>query len=74
MNRMIVHRQKTKQIIITFKDCFGYQWNGLKELTGVGIRQQFLVGYRNRIRYINNTNLINQKYDPREVLLISTEE
>ena len=56
-----------------FKDCFGYQWNGLKELTGVGIRQQFLVGYRNRIRYINNTNLINQKYDPREVLLISTD-
>ena len=56
-----------------FKDCFGYQWNGLKELTGVGIRQHFLVGYRNRIRYINNTNLINQKYDPREVLLISTD-
>ena len=41
-----------------FKDCFGEKWIGLKELTGVGLRQHFLVGYRNRIKYINETNLI----------------
>ena len=26
-----------------FKDCFNQQWIGLKELTGVGLRQHFLV-------------------------------
>lgn len=56
-----------------FKDCFGYQWNGIKELTGVGLRQHFLVGYRNRMKYINETKLINSEYDPREVYLISTD-
>ena len=56
-----------------FKDCFGEKWLGLKELTGVGLRQHFLVGYRNRIKYINETNLIKSEYDPREVYLISTD-
>ena len=56
-----------------FKDCFGEKWIGLKELTGVGLRQHFLVGYRNRIKYINETNLIKSEYDPREVYLISTD-
>ena len=56
-----------------FKDCFGHQWNGIKELTGVGLRQHFLVGYRNRIRYTKENSLINPEYDPREVLLISTD-
>jgi len=56
-----------------FKDCFGFQWNGIKELTGVGLRQHFLVGYRNRIRYIEEKHLIKENYDPREVYLISTD-
>ena len=56
-----------------FIDCFGQQWNGLKELTGVGLRQHFLVGYRNRIRYMNETKLLSFTYDPREVYLISTD-
>ena len=56
-----------------FKDCFGLQWFGLKELTGVGLRQHFLVGYRNRIKYVNETNLIKPEYDPREVFIISTD-
>ena len=55
-----------------FKDCFGQQWNGVKELTGVDFLQHFLVGYRNRIRYMNQTKLLNFTYDPREVFLIST--
>jgi hypothetical protein len=56
-----------------FKDCFGYQWDGVKELTGVGLRQHFLVGYRNRKRYIEEKKLIKDYYDPREVYLISTD-
>ena len=56
-----------------FVDCFGQQWDGLKELTGVGLRQHFLVGYRNRIRYMKEKKLLSYTYDPREVYLISTD-
>ena len=57
----------------SFFDCFGQQWLGLKELTGVGLRQHFLVGSRNRIKYMLENKLIKEKYDPREVFLISTD-
>lgn len=57
----------------TFVDYFGHKWEGIKELTGVGIRQHFLVGYRNRLRYIQEKKLIKENYDPREVFLISTD-
>ena len=56
-----------------FKDCFGQQWFGLKELTGIGLHQHFLVGYRNRIKYVYEYGLINEIYDPREIYLISTD-
>ena len=56
-----------------FEDCFGQKWYGQKELTGVGLRQHFLVGYRNRIKYTEKNKLIKPYYDPREVYLISTD-
>ena len=56
-----------------FYDCFSKKWEGLKELTGVGLRQHFLVGYRNRLKYMIENNLIKEVYDPREVYLISTD-
>ena len=56
-----------------FKDCFGQQWFGLKELTGIGLHQHFLVGYRNRLKYVNEYGLISPVYDPREIYLISTD-
>jgi len=56
-----------------FVDCFGQKWFGLKELTGVGLRQHFLVGYRNRIKYTQENKLISDTYDPREVFLITTD-
>ena len=56
-----------------FIDCFGVPWIGIKELTGVGLRQHFLVGYRNRIRYMIDNKLLKETYDPREVYLISTD-
>ena len=56
------------------KDYFNHEWeDGSNELTGVGIRQHFLVGYRNRLRYIEDKKLINSNYDPREVYLVSTD-
>ena len=56
------------------KDYFNHEWeDGSNELTGVGLRQHFLVGYRNRLRYIEENKLINSNYDPREVYLVSTD-
>lgn len=57
----------------TFHDWFGFQWEGTKELTSVGLRQHYLIGYSNRIRYINQTNLLSSSYDPREIFIISTD-
>jgi hypothetical protein len=34
------------------KDLFGMTWPGIQELTDVGKRQHFLIGYRNHQRYI----------------------
>ena len=54
------------------KDLFGMTWPGIQELTDVGKRQHFLIGYRNHQRYIEQNQLINAKYDPREVHIFST--
>ena len=56
-----------------FRDLFGYQWEGKKELTGIGQRQHFQLGNRHRERYINFANLIKKNYDPREIFVISTD-
>lgn len=57
----------------TFVDWFGYQWNGVKELTAVGLRQHYLLGYRNYLHYIVKNKLISDVYDPREIYVISTD-
>jgi hypothetical protein len=56
-----------------FEDCFGHKWIGKKELTGVGLRQHFLVGYRNRLKYIEEKKLLSEQYNPKEVYLASTD-
>ena len=53
-------------------DLFNMSWSGIQELTDVGKRQHFLIGYRNHQRYIVEKKLINQTYDPREVHIFST--
>ena len=54
-------------------DLFNHQWIGKNELTGVGLRQSFLVGYRDRLRYIEEKQLITSEYDPRDILVLSIE-
>lgn len=56
-----------------YKDLFNHEWIGQNELTGVGLRQSFLVGYRDRLRYIEEKQLITSSYDPRDILVLSTE-
>ena len=51
------------------KDLFGEKWDDKDELTSVGLRQEFLIGYINKLRYTNT--FIKEQFDPREVLFYS---
>ncbi len=53
-------------------DFFHEKWSdGAGELTSIGIRQHFLIGYRNHLKYIDN-NFLKENYDSNEIFLIST--
>ena len=54
-------------------DFMNHTWIGQNELTNVGLRQSFLVGYRDRLRYIDQKKLISEEYDPRDILIYATE-
>ena len=56
-----------------YKDFMNHQWIGQNELTGVGLRQSFLVGFRDRLRYIEDEKLISEEYDPRDILVYGSE-
>ena len=53
-----------------FIDKFGILWETNVELTGIGMRTQYLIGVRNRIRY---QNFLSSIYDPKEILIFSTQ-
>ena len=43
------------------------------QLTPEGMRQRYLLGHHNRQRYVDDWQLISDKYVPDEVLMISTD-
>ena len=45
------------------------KWTKPGELTGMGMRQHYLLGLRNRKRYINDYKLLSPIYDPHEILV-----
>ena len=47
-------------------------WERPGELTGMGQRMHYLLGLRNRERYINQTNFLSEKFDPHEMLIYSS--
>ena len=55
------------------KDFTNHTWIGQNELTSVGLRQSFLIGYRDRLRYIEEKKLIAEEYDPRDILIYASE-
>lgn len=55
------------------KDFMNHTWIGQNELTGVGLRQSFLIGYRDRLRYIEEKKLISEEYDPRDIFVYASE-
>ena len=55
-----------------FTDLLGEKWNNPGELTGIGQRMHYLLGLRNRIRYIEKEKFLSEKFDPHEILIYSS--
>lgn len=57
----------------SFIDKLGEKWTNPGELTGVGQRMHYLLGRRNRIRYINDgKTFLKTQFDPHEILIYSS--
>ena len=54
------------------KDTFGEKWDQPEDLTGLGERMHYLLGYRNRIRYVIEKKLLSEKYNPDELVIVTT--
>ena len=55
-----------------YLDVFKEKWTNPGELTGMGERMHYILGYRNRIRYINQQKFLSEKFDPHEILIYSS--
>jgi hypothetical protein len=53
-------------------DPVGEKWEDPMELTGVGKRMQYLLGLRNRIRYINEKKFLSEKYTSNEIYVYTS--
>ena len=54
------------------EDLLGEKWSSLGELSAVGQRMEYVLGLRNRYKYIENIRFLSEKYDPHEILVYST--
>ena len=50
-------------------DLLGGKWNQKAELTSTGRKQHYNIGLKNKKRY---SNFINNTYDPKEIIVFST--
>lgn len=55
-----------------FTDLLGEKWSNPGELTGIGQRMHYLLGLRNRIRYIEKEKFLSDRFDPHEILIYSS--
>ena len=51
-------------------DYFGQKWSSSGELTGVGMRMHYILGYRTHLKY---SNFLSSTYDPRELYVYSSD-
>ena len=51
-------------------DELGEKWEGRGKLTKVGQRMHYLLGYRNRLRYVYNYNFLSEKYNSSDLYII----
>ena len=55
-----------------FTDLLGEKWTNPGELTGIGQRMHYLLGLRNRMRYIEKEKFLSEKFDAHEILIYSS--
>ena len=55
-----------------FTDLVKEKWSNPGELTGIGQRMHYLLGLRNRIKYIKNETFLSEKFDPHEITIFSS--
>lgn len=53
-------------------DQFGEKWDFPKELTGVGKRMHYILGLRNRIKYIDERKFLSEKFNVKELDVYSS--
>ncbi len=56
----------------SFYDRFGEYWDNPGELTGVGQRMLYILGLKNREKYIKQEKFLSEKFDPHEIYIYST--
>ena len=55
-----------------YLDYIKEHWDNPGELTGVGQRMHYLLGIRNRLRYIDEKKFLSKKFNPHEILIYSS--
>ena len=51
-------------------DMFKVHWYNTGELTEIGLRMQYILGYQNRVKY---KSILSEMYDPTQILIFSTD-
>lgn len=54
-------------------DVFKEKWTQIEELSDIGKRMLYLLGVKNRKRYVNEYNLLSGNYNPQEIFIRSTD-
>ena len=55
-----------------YLDYIKEKWTNPGELTGIGQRMHYLLGLRNRIRYIDEQHFLSETFNPHEILIYSS--
>ena len=55
-----------------YKDHAREKWTNPGELTAIGQRMLYILGLRNRLRYITDNQFLSEKFDSHEILIYST--
>ena len=55
-----------------YNDLLGEKWTNPGELTGMGQRMHYILGIRNRKRYVNDEKFLSENFDPHEILIYSS--
>ena len=56
----------------SFIDLVGEKWTNPGELTEMGKRMHYLLGLRNRKRYVEHKQFLSEAFDPHEILIYSS--